>query len=339
MDKTVLILGVSGKIGSHSGEAFARAGWAVRTYDRRASNLSQMAQGVDVIVNGFNPPAYHDWARLIPRITNEVIQAASVSGATVIVPGNVYNIGAQGGEWSEMTPHRPTTRKGRIREEMELTYEASGVRTVILRAGNFIDPRHNGDVMSLLFMRSIRRGVLTVAGDPGAMQSYCYVPDWARAAVLLAEKRTALAKFEDVPFAGHSFTAEQLRDFASQHLGRPIRFEKFPWWALSLTAPFWELAREMLEMRYLWSTPHTLSGTKLQRLAPEFEATPLEQVMRAGLPDDLGASVRRVTVTRKHWSQREPTRSSIRTQQRGPTTRNPATGDLLWCRADADFRR
>jgi nucleoside-diphosphate-sugar epimerase len=50
--------------------------------------------------------------------------------------------------------------------------------------------------MSLLFMRSIRRGVLTIAGDPGALQSYCYVPDWARAAALLAEKRTALAAFD-----------------------------------------------------------------------------------------------------------------------------------------------
>jgi len=287
MTGTALILGASGKIGSHSQEAFSRAGWNVRTYDRRAGDIVTAAHGADVIVNGLNPPAYHDWAHLIPRITHDVIQAARASGATVIVPGNVYNIGDQGGEWSETTPHRPTTRKGRIREDMERAYEASGVRTIILRAGNFIDPRRNGDVMSLLFLRAIKRGVITIAGHPNAMQAYCYVPDWARAAVGLAEMRQHLGVFEDIPFPGHSFTANQLRDVLSRQLGVQLSFTPFPWWVMNVLAPFWELAREMREMRYLWSTSHTLGGTKLRQLLPDFKPTDLEQVMSCGLPDAL----------------------------------------------------
>src|SRR5690606_35656969 len=144
------------------------------------------ARGVDVIVNGLNPPKYHDWARQIPAITGQAIAAARASGATVLIPGNVYNIGDAGGEWSEHTPHRPNTRKGRIREEMEQAYRAAGVGTVVLRAGNFIDPRGNGDVMSLLLLRAVGRDKIFTAGDPGALQPYCYVPDWARAAVGLA---------------------------------------------------------------------------------------------------------------------------------------------------------
>lgn len=287
MAKTALILGASGKIGRHSRAAFERAGWRVRCFDRKRGNLTEDARGADVIVNGLNPPKYHDWEHLVPAITRDVIAAAKASGATVIVPGNVYNLGDRGGEWSESTPHRPTTKKGRIREAMERAYEASGVRTIVLRAGNFIEPHGKDDVMALLFLRSIQRGKLLVPGDPAVMQAYCYVPDWAAAAVALANKAEELGRFEDIPFPGHAFTAEYLREFLSAELGRDVTFSPFPWWLVTLLGPFWELAREMAEMRYLWNTPHTLSGSKLQHLLPDFRPTPLDEVLRSSLPADL----------------------------------------------------
>ncbi len=291
MSKTVLILGASGKIGRHSQQAFSRAGWQVRPYDRQAGNMTAQAAGADVIVNGLNPPKYHDWERQIPAITRAVVDAARTTGATVIIPGNVYNLDSRGGEWSESTLHQPPTKKGRIREDMERAYEASGVRTVILRAGNFIDPDHNDDVMSLLFLRDIKRRNVTVAGDALALQAYCFLPDWARAAASLAEIRSTLAPFEDIPFPGHSFTAEHLCELLSAELGYPLSTMPFPWWLFQALRPFWELAREMLEMRYLWSTSHSLAASKFNRLLPDFRATPLRDVLRAALPDDLRAEL------------------------------------------------
>ena len=289
MEKTVLILGSSGKIGRACQEAFAKAGWQVRSYDRQAGDMVRQAQGVDVIVNGLNPPKYHDWDRLIPAITNQVIDAARSSGATVIIPGNVYNLDDQGGQWSELTPHRPPSRKGKIRETMERAYQDSGVQTIILRAGNFIDPQGIDDVMSMVLLRSLRGGSITAAGKPDAQQAYCYVPDWAEAAVGLAEKRHELARFEDVPFAGHSFSVEQFREDVQQLLGRPLRIQQLPWWVFRGLAPFWELAREMLEMRYLWSTSHSLSGAKLSQLLPGFRPTEwrvvLRQAVQVALPE------------------------------------------------------
>lgn len=287
MPEIALILGASGKIGRHARAAFAAAGWQVRCFDRARGNMVEAARGASVIVNGLNPPKYHDWARLIPAITRDVIEAARASGATVIIPGNVYNLDGVGGEWSESTPHRPPTKKGHIREAMERAYEASGVRTLVLRAGAFIEHDGQDDTMALLFMREIRQGKLFIAGDPAAMQAYCYLPDWAAAAVALAEKRMDLAAFEDVPFPGHAFTTEYLRGFLSRELARPLTFSHLPWWLMTALAPFWELARETREMRYLWSLSHTLSGAKLARLLPEFRATPLEEVLRGSLPSDL----------------------------------------------------
>lgn len=282
MNKTALILGGSGKIGRHARTAFEHAGWTVRLYDRKTNDMVAAAQGVDVIVNGLNPPGYHDWARQIPAITQQVIEAAREAGATVIIPGNVYNLDAEGGTWSERTPHAPPTKKGRIREDMEQAYRAAGIRTIVLRAGNFIDPDSDDDVMGLLLLRELRRGRILAAGDPHVTQAYCYVPDWARAAVALAEKRFELDGFEDIPFPGHTFTVEELRGFLNERLERPLKLSAFPWWVFKLAAPFWELGREMLEMRYLFNLPHRLASEKFDRILPDFRATPLETVMLSG---------------------------------------------------------
>ncbi len=286
MNQTVLILGASGKIGSHTADVFWNAGWTVRNY-KRGTDMIAAAAGADVIVNGLNPPNYHNWAKTIPAITEQVIAAAQASGATVIIPGNIYNCGNQPGLLDETTPQRPHTRKGKIRVEMEAAYKAAQVRTIILRAGNFIDPKGNGDFMSMLFMRNIAKGKLTTVGDPDAMQAYAYVPDWARAALALAEMRHDLAPFADIPFPGHSFTSRQLRDAVATATGQNIRMTSFPWWLMRLLGPVWELAREMSEMRYLYSMSHQIGEAKFHALLPDFRPTPLDHVMLCGLPRDI----------------------------------------------------
>lgn len=287
MTKTVLILGGSGKVGSHSAEAFWNAGWTVRQYDRATDDMTTAAMGADVIINGLNPANYANWAVNIPAITEQVIAAAKASGATVIIPGNIYNFGHHPGELNETTPHRPNTRKGRIRVEMEQAYRDAGVPTIILRAGNFIDPDHNGDVMSLLILREAKKRKIAYSGAPETMQAYAYMPDWARAAVALAEKRDTLTAFEDIPFPGHAFRSTDLKAHLDHVTGQSFRLRAFPWWIMTMLSPFLEVARELREMRYLYEMDHILGATKFNSLLPDFQPTPLAEVMEAGLPADI----------------------------------------------------
>lgn len=288
MTQTVLILGASGKIGRAAATAFARAGWEVRRY-QRGSDMTRAALGAQVIVNGLNPPNYHNWAKLIPEITAQVIAAARASGATVIVPGNVYNFDTKTpGPWDETTPQRPTTRKGRIRVAMEEAYRASGVRTVILRAGSFIEPAGKDDTMAMLYLRSIAKGKVGQPGDsPTTLHAHAYLPDWAQAAVMLAERRETLAAFEDIPFPGHAFSAADLKAALERATGKPLAFARFPWGLMRLLSPVWELARELTEMRPLWNTSHELGRAKFDRLLPGFAETPLREVLLAGLAADV----------------------------------------------------
>ncbi|HHL22818.1 MAG TPA: epimerase [Aliiroseovarius sp.] len=279
----VLILGASGKLGGAAAQAFEAAGWEVARY-RRGTDMSAAAMGADVIVNGLNPPNYHAWERTIPEITQTVIEAGRASGALIVVPGNVYNFAPVPGAISEDTPQEPPTRKGRVRKQMEEAYRQSGLRVLILRAGNFIAPGRDDDMLGLMVLRGLSRGRIMWPGDPAALQAWCYLPDWARAAVALAERRGSLRRFEDVPFPGHCFSAEDLRDHLERIVGRKLRIGGFPWWFLRLAAPFWELARELREMRYLFSLPHCLDGARFGALLPDFRPTPLDEVLPSALP-------------------------------------------------------
>lgn len=277
----VLVAGASGLFGSHAAQAFAAAGWEVRLY-KRGTDMAAAAQGADVIVNAMNPPMYHDWARLVPAITGQAIAAARASGATLIVPASVYNYGSQPRPWGPSTPQKPNTRKGAVRVQMEADYRASGVPVILLRGGDFMDAAGKTQGMGMT-LRGLAKGKIMAFGGVDVPRAYAYLPDMARAAVALAEVRSVLPRFADVPFAGLTFTLQELVDTLQQQSGQSFRVTKFPWWLMGLASPFWELARELREMRYLYELPHRLDGATMQAVLPQFQTTGLAEVAAAQL--------------------------------------------------------
>lgn len=285
MTQTALVLGASGGFGGQVAKALQGAGWTVRRY-KRGTDMALAAKGAQLIVNGLNPPAYHDWVRLIPEITTQVLAAGKASGATLLIPGNVYPYGIEPGPWNADTPHRPVSRKGRIRAEMEARYRGAadhGQRTILLRGGDFLLPEAPQMVMNRLVLGEVAKGKITTLGDPQALHAYAYLPDMARAAVALVALGQALPAYADIPFAGHAFTISDLADRISRLSGRPMRIKRFPVWIFTLASPFWELARELREMLYLFDHPHRLDPAPLRHWLPDWQDTGLDEVIRQHL--------------------------------------------------------
>ena len=282
MSHNVLILGASGRFGRHAAEAFWNAGWRVRVFDRKTDDLMAAAHGVDVIVNAWNP-AYTDWARDLPVLTEQLIAAARATGATVLIPGNVYGYGAGSGPLIDAaTPKAATNPMGRLRNEMEETFRRSGVQTIILRAGDFLDTQASGNWFDMIIATNAAHGRMKSPGDPDVPHAWAFLPDVARAAVMLAEMRGRLEAFEEVLFPGYTLSLNELADLVSVATGKVQRVRRFEWLPLWLAAPFWPMARRLLEMRYLWSMPHKLSGERLASLLPGFRDTdPLTAIGQA----------------------------------------------------------
>jgi len=280
----VLILGASGSFGSKCVEAFGAAGWEVRRFTR-GTDMAEAAKGADVIVNGLNPPNYKGWVTELPKIAAQVVAAAKASGATVLQPGNVYNYGAKPGVWDADTPHAATTNKGKARIAMERVLRESGVQVIILRAGDFIDGKPSGNFIDFLISK-LAKGRFMYPGRADIPHAWAFLPDMARAAVGLAEIRSQLGRFEDVPYDGFTLTGMEIRAALAQITEQNVALKPFPWGMMKALSPFWLLAREMQEMRYLWDMPHSLNGEKLQNLLPSFKATDVNVALKmAAKPD------------------------------------------------------
>lgn len=274
MSSTVLILGASGRFGRHAEAAFAAAGWSVRTFKRGTDKLPAAAQGVDVIVNAWNPE-YPDWQKLLPRLHKEVADAAAKSGATVLLPGNVYVFGPETATpWSEVSAHAAQNPLGAIRRQIEDGYRQAGARTVILRAGDFLDDRASGNWFDRVMTAKLGNGVFTYPGNPDIAHAWAYLPDLARAAVALSTIRDRLPACFDVPFPGYTLSGEDIKRQLQDLIGQSISLKQMSWLPIQLIAPVWRMGACLLEMRYLWDTPHSLDGGLFSKTLPAFEHTP-----------------------------------------------------------------
>lgn len=283
MPQTALILGATGRFGRHAAAAFAAAGWHLRTHDRKTGDLTQDAQGADVIVNGWNP-GYPNWARDLPRQTAQLIAAAEASGATILHPGNLYVYGAAAPErLTAETPHAAQNRLGQLQIQMTVAYRAAKVQVIQLRAGDYIDTEASGNWFDAVLTAKAAKGRFTWPGDPEVPHAFAWLPDLARAAVGLAARRAEMPRYAEVMFPGHTLTGRALAAACGDVLGTPQRLKAFPWPMIWAARPVWPTARGLYEMRYLWSKPQALDPLGFETHLPGFAPTGLNDALTAAL--------------------------------------------------------
>jgi nucleoside-diphosphate-sugar epimerase len=305
MKGRVLVLGAAGRFGYAAAEAFRSAGWKVTSLVRpgtaqRAPHGTKVvetidrlvaieaARGVDVVLHALNPPL-KTWRRMALPHAYAAIEAAETVGATLIFPGNLYNYGKRmPGVIDETTPMQPTSRKGDIRVEVEQRLREAadrGVRTIILRAGDFFGSGR-GSWFDLVLAKDIARAEVTYPGPPDVVHEWAYVPDLAAATVRLAAVRDRLGPFETFGFPGHAVTGREFVGAIAKAIGRQshdIRLRRMSWWLVHLLSPVMPLPRELSEMAYLWKVPHRIAGGKLKAAIGEVPHTPLDTAVARAL--------------------------------------------------------
>jgi nucleoside-diphosphate-sugar epimerase len=312
-DRTALVLGATGGIGSEVALALLRSGWRVRALHRhpdqaagKDAELSRIqwvagdamqtadvvaaAKGADVIVHGVNPPGYRNWRQLALPMLESSIAAARASGARLLFPGTVYNFGPDAFPLlGERSAQNPLTRKGKIRVEMEQRLQAAsreGVRTLIVRAGDFFGPRAGNSwfAQGLIKPGKPVRSIL-YPGRPDAGHAWAYLPDLAQVMVRLLERGSELPDFEVFHFGGHWFDAGiEMAQAIQRVVGEPRpAIRRFPWFAAYAASPFVTVFREMLELRYLWQRPVQLDNTKLVAFLGAEPRTPIDTAVRTTL--------------------------------------------------------
>jgi len=306
-----LVLGATGGIGNAMAKTLMQRGWQVRALHRRADQMMAQersgiawiqgdamqqqdviaaAEGASVIVHAVNPPAYRNWAQLVLPMIENSIAAARASGARIVLPGTVYNYGADAfPDLSETSPQNPATRKGAIRVQLERRLRdaaQSGVRALVVRAGDFFGPHMANSWFGQGLLKPGRPVTsVTYPGQRGLGHQWAYLPDVAETMMQLIEREEALAAFDTFHMNGHwDADGTQMVAAIGRAAGQPgLKVRKFPWWLLPLAAPFVPVFHELREVSYLWRQPLRLDNRRLLQLLGSESHTALDDAVKATL--------------------------------------------------------
>ncbi len=305
--KQALVIGATGGVGGEVASALLRHGWTVRGLARdptrarrngpagidwiegdamREDDVMRAAAAVELIFHGANPPGYRNWRGLAIPMLRHAIAAAEAVGARLVYPASVYVYGPDAGPViAEDAPQHPRTRKGRIRVEMEAMLHAAsvrGLRTLIVRAGDFYGPRAPSSWVSTVLLRDGKdlRRVVTPE-RPGVGHAWAYLPDLAETVASLADRDADLAHEERVHFGGHYLEGRAMAEAVQRALGGAVPIRPFRWLPVYLGAPFVTFLREVIEMRYLWQVPLRLDNGKLAALLGQEPRTALDEAVLA----------------------------------------------------------
>ena len=309
----VLVLGAAGGVGGEIARQMRDTGWEVRAMKRgltgegglrdginwvggdalNGEDVRSAARGAAVIVHAVNPPGYRNWAKLVVPMVDNTIAAARRVGATVVLPGTVYNFGPDAFPvLHEDSPQHPVTRKGAIRVELEerlRAYAERGGRVLIVRSGDFFGPIAGNNWFSQGLIKP-GQPVRTVyrPGAPGVGHEWGYLPDVARTVVELLEKGAALEPFARFHMAGHwdsdgTHMTGAIARVVAKRTGVEPRVLDFPWWLVKWGAPFNTTLREMQEMRYLWQKSLWMENARLEAVLGREPHTPWDVAVEATL--------------------------------------------------------
>ncbi|GJJ03081.1 hypothetical protein RugamoR64_36190 [Duganella rhizosphaerae] len=303
MEKTALVLGATGGIGGEVARLLVARGWHVKALHREPQRAAKVndgmhwltgdamnrddvvsaARGVQLIVHAVNPPGYRNWGALVLPMIDNSIAAARASGARILLPGTVYNYGPDAFPIiDEESPQQPVTRKGAIRVELEARLQAAaadGVRTLIVRAGDFFGPKAGNNWFAQGLIKPGKP--LTAISYPGSVgigHQWAYLPDVAETMVRLVEKEEQLDTFARFQMEGHwDADGTQMVAAIARAARKPeLKASAFPWWLLALASPFVTVFRELREMRYLWQQPVHMSNKRLVQVLGAEPRTPLD---------------------------------------------------------------
>lgn len=308
----VLVLGATGGIGGEVARQLRDAGWQVQALQRGLTQSSETREGIlylrgnalnradvmhaargcCVLVHAVNPPGYRRWSEWVLPMIDNTIAAALKEGATIVLPGTVYNYGPDAFPLlTEDAPQRPLTRKGKIRVELEqrlLAATKQGARAIVLRAGDFFGAQTANSWFSQGIIKpgqAVKR--INLPGDPGVGHQWSYLPDVAQTMVQLLNVRERLAPFSSFHMAGHwdadgSQMAAAIARCVEQNGGQ-AKQRAFPWWLMRLASPFVVTLRELMEMRYLWQQPLRMDNRRLLAVLGTEPHTPLALAVEATL--------------------------------------------------------
>jgi nucleoside-diphosphate-sugar epimerase len=296
-----VVLGASGGIGGAAVRELASRALEVRAVSRRGevealdgvsrraadvatpAGAAAACEGASVVYHCVQPP-YHRWAEELPPLTRVITDAVARAGAKLVVADNVYMYGPITGPISEASLQQPSSKKGRVRKEVAeallAAHIAGRVRVTIGRASDYYGPGGRNSVAGeTLFGAAVAGKPVRWPASADQPRSFSYLPDLARALVILGEHYTADGRAWIVPSAP-PLTVRALLDLVERELGQPVKLAVTSKLAMRLAGLRIPQARELPEIWYQFSAPFVADGSAFETAFGTFGPTAHEPAAR-----------------------------------------------------------
>ncbi|MFD5800239.1 NAD-dependent epimerase/dehydratase family protein [Streptomyces sp. NPDC127020] len=234
----------SGPAGTALARELARRGHTVRLVDRRGEGpevegVERFAAdvgtvegaraaiaGAAVVYHCVNV-AYHLQVEVMPRVQEAVLAAVEETGARLVVLDTLYPYGETGGAvMTEDSPWQATSRKGRMRAELDERYlaahRAGRARVVLGRSADFVGPGVlNSSLGAAVFPGALTGNEVVGFGDIDLPHSYTGIADVAAGLATLGERPEGDGRVWHLPTAP-AVTTRETHTMIEKRVGRPL---------------------------------------------------------------------------------------------------------------------
>ena len=234
-------------------------GGAVPGVERRAADVStpdgarHAVEGAAVVYHCVNV-GYHLQVEVMPQVQRAVLGAVEEAGARLVVLDTLYPYGPTGGApMTEDTPWNATSRKGRMRAELDAAYltahREGRARVALARSADFVGPGVvNSSLGGAVFPGALAGDTVLAMGDVDLAHSFTDIREVAAGLATLGERPEGDGRVWHLPTAP-AWTTRQVHDYLAEQVGKPL--EVFVLEEARAFGPFDEVfMREYEEMFY-----------------------------------------------------------------------------------------
>ena len=233
-----------------------------------APAFTRAATGVATIFLCTNP-RYTDWPTQWPPIIDAAIEAASVTGARLVVMGNLYPYGSPTGPMTEHSAETTTETKGLVRKNawhrVRDAHDRGEIRAVEVRASDYFGPgvvgtAHLGD---RFFTAILGSKTARVVGRPGRVHSWSYLPDIVTTLVGAADHQGEWGRLWHVPST--AVTRNDIADQLNRRYGAHGTVAGYPQWLLKSLGMLNPMMHEIWASSYQFTVPFIIDSAETER--------------------------------------------------------------------------
>lgn len=234
------------------------------------TNIDKAISGSDIVyvTIGF-PYKTSAWKKhWLPFISN-VIDSCIKNNSKLVFFDNIYAIGGNNvNHITELSPFSPTSKKGKIREEVDnvilKNIDSGRLKAIIARAPDFFGgpASETSIIMQTVYDKLSKGKKAQWFCNADKIHSFGYVPDLAKGTAILGNTESAYNQIWNLPTDTQKLTGREWIKLFAKELKCEPNFTVLPNWLIKTSGIFIPILNELAEMNYQYDRDYFFDSSK-----------------------------------------------------------------------------